>query len=157
MDVRPQSNAELARLARLVNAAGIAMLTTLEASGALRARPLATLQIDSEGALWFMTLISDAMIGELDAHRRVNLSYRHPSGCSYVSVSGVTQILRDPVKARELWTTALLAWLPNGMDDPEAVLLKVTIEEAQYWELSAATDRQPTVATQTIRIPPVLR
>jgi|GEM_PF-4290357 len=42
--------------------------------------------------------------------------------------------LRDEQKARELWTLDLRRWLPDGRDDPETVLLKVTVEEAEYWE-----------------------
>jgi len=34
------------------------MLTTEEADGSMRSRPLATLQLDSEGRLWFFTGLS---------------------------------------------------------------------------------------------------
>ena len=134
MDIKPQATPELRRLAELVAAIEIAMLVTAEPDGALRSRPLRTLQIDSEGVLWFMTTISSPKIGEIDEHRRVSLSYMHPASERFVWASGVTQILRDEAKARELWTPGLRPWLPDGRDDPEAVLLKVTIEEAEYWE-----------------------
>ena len=134
MDTKPQATPELRRLAELVSDIEIAMLVTAEPDGALRSRPLRTLQMDSEGALWFMTTISSPKIGEMDEHRRVSLSYMHPATERYVWASGVTQILRDEEKARELWTPTLRPWLPYGRDDPEAVLLKVTIEEAEYWE-----------------------
>jgi len=134
MDVRPQASDELSRLATLIEAIEVAMLTTVEPDRTLRSRPLRTLQMDGDGALWFMTTISSPKIGEIDEHRRVSLTFSHPSRETYVSVSGVTQILRDPEKARELWTPALRAWLPDGIDDPEVVLLKVTIEEAESWD-----------------------
>lgn len=134
MDVRPQSTPEWRRLAELIGEIDVAMLTTMEEDGALRSRPLRTLQMDAEGALWFMTTISSAKIGEMDEHRRVSLSYCRPSSERYVWASGVTQILRDEEKASELWTLALRPWLPYGRDDPETVLLKVTVEEAEYWD-----------------------
>jgi general stress protein 26 len=134
MDTKPQATPELRRVAQLISAIEVAMLVTADPGGALRSRPLRTLQMDSEGALWFMTTISSPKIGEMDEHRRVSLSYMHPANERYVWASGVTQILRDEEKARELWTPALRPWLPHGRDDPEAVLLKVTIEEAEYWE-----------------------
>jgi len=134
MDARPQARDELSRLAGLIGRISVAMLTTLEPDQSLRSRPLLTLQMDAEGALWFMTSISSPKIGELDGHRRVNLSYCDPAHETYVSVSGVTQILRDAEKAHELWTAALGAWLPSGADDPDVVLLKVTVEAAEYWD-----------------------
>lgn len=134
MDTKPQATPQLRRIAELVSEIEIAMLVTAEADGALRSRPLRTLQMDAEGALWFMTTISSPKIGEMDEHRRVSLSYMRPTSERYVWASGVTQILRDDEKARELWTPGLRPWLPCGRDDPETVLLKVTIEEAEYWE-----------------------
>ncbi|HTT01519.1 MAG TPA: pyridoxamine 5'-phosphate oxidase family protein [Steroidobacteraceae bacterium] len=134
MDVRRQASDELNRLAALIAAVEVAMLTTVEPDRTLRSRPLRTLQMDADGALWFMTTISSPKIGEIDEHRRVSLSYSRPARETYVSVSGVTQILRDADKAHELWTPALRTWLPNGVDDPEVVLLKVTVEEAEYWD-----------------------
>jgi general stress protein 26 len=134
MDIRPQTTPELKSLAERVGEIETAMLTTLDADGTLRSRPLRTLQMDGEGALWFMTTISSPKIGEIDEHRRVSLSYCRPERETYVWASGVTQILRDEAKARELWTPALRPWLAARHDDPEVVLLKVTVEEAEYWD-----------------------
>jgi general stress protein 26 len=136
MDIRPQATPEWTRLGELIDEIEIAMLTTVEPDGALRSRPLRTLQMDAEGGLWFMTSISSPKIGEMDAHRRVSLSYCRPARDRYVWVTGVTQILRDEEKARELWTMQLRPWLPDGRDDPEVVLLKITVEEAEYWDVS---------------------
>jgi general stress protein 26 len=70
----------------------------------------------------------------MEPHRRVSLSYMRRASERYVWASGITQILRDEEKARELWKPGLRPWLPHGREDPEAVLLKVSIEEAEYWE-----------------------
>jgi len=48
-----QSDPGMQKLADLIAQAPIAMLTTEEPDGSLRSRPLATLQMDSEGKLWF--------------------------------------------------------------------------------------------------------
>lgn len=134
MHVSPQATPEWNRLADLIAEIDIAMLTTVNADGVLRSRPLRTLQMDGGGGLWFMTRISSPMIGEMDAHRRVSLSYCSPARERFVWAAGVTQILRDEDKASELWTIELRPWLPDGRDDPESVLLKVTVEEAEYWD-----------------------
>lgn len=135
MDVQPQATPDLKRLAELVGDIQVAMLSTLEADGSLRSRPLTTLQMDDSGALWFVTSISSPKIVEMDKHSRVNLSYSDPARQTFASISGVTQVIRDEAKARELWTPPLLAWFPDGVDDPDLVLLKVTVEEAEFWEV----------------------
>lgn len=134
MDVRPQASEEWRRLGELIADIDIAMLTTVEPDGVLRSRPLRTLQMDEDGGLWFMTPVSSPKIGEMDAHRRVSLSYCRPSRARYVWASGVTQILREERKAHELWSVELRPWLASP-DEPEAVLLKVTVEEAEYWDV----------------------
>jgi general stress protein 26 len=39
---------------------------------------------------------------------------------------------------RELWNTAVQAWFPDGPDDPHLCLLRVDLDEAEYW-----LDRKP--------------
>ena len=138
MQVQAQTDAGMRRLGELIGAAGIAMLTTEEPDGTLRSRPLATLQLDSEGKLWFFTAMSSPKVAEIDRHRKVNLSYANVERQSYVSVSGRSRLLRDPQKMRELWTPWVKPWFPDGLDDPDLGLLEVTVEEAEYWDAPAS-------------------
>src|SRR5688572_26032839 len=129
-----QSDADLEKLADLIEESRIAMLTTVEPDGTLRSRPLATLQLDANGALWFFTAASSPKIDEIEQHRRVNLSYVNAEDHDYVSISGIAQTVRDRAKMRELWTPWVKPWFPRGLDDPDLVLLKVSIERAEYWD-----------------------
>src|SRR3569833_2939534 len=88
MKKEKQSDPQMQKLADLINEASIAMLTTEESDGALRSRPLATLQMDSEGKLWFFTALSSGKVSEIDQHRKVNLSYAHVDKQDFVSISG---------------------------------------------------------------------
>lgn len=40
----------------------------------------------------------------------------------------------DRAKKEELFTSLAKAWFPEGVDDPELTLLKVTITDARYWD-----------------------
>lgn len=61
MKTRTRARAYLDRIARQIEGIRIAMLTTVEDSGALASRPMAALEMDARGALWFITdLRSDA-------------------------------------------------------------------------------------------------
>lgn len=133
MDVQPQGTTEMQKLADLIGEAQIAMLTTAERNGLLRSRPLVTLQLDSEGRLWFFISVTSAKIDEIAQHRQINLSYSDPDKQDYVSVSGVGEIVRDRQKVRELWTPWVEPYFPQGVEDPDLALLCVQIAQAEYW------------------------
>jgi len=137
MKKRTQNDPGLARLADLIADAEVAMLTTEEPDGTLRSRPLMTLEMDQEGRLWFFTNLSTRKVGEMDQHRKVNLSYADVARQAFVSISGRVRLLRDEEKARELWTQRVKPWFPSGLDDPDLGLLEVTVEEAEYWDVPA--------------------
>jgi len=66
------------------------------------------------------------------AEHRVNAAYCGSS--SWVSVSGTAEIIRDQLKARELWNPFVEAWLPEGPQDPNIVLIRVQADTAEYWD-----------------------
>jgi len=138
VDKQTQADPGMRKLADLIDAASIAMLTTEEPDGSLRSRPLATLQLDSGGHLWFFVGMSSGKVEEIDQHRKVNLSYANVDKQDYVSVSGHARILRDQEKMKQLWTRWVEPWFPNGVDDPDLALLEVTIDEAEYWDAPAS-------------------
>jgi general stress protein 26 len=138
MKKQPQADPNMQKLADLIAEAGIAMLTTAEPDGTLRSRPLATLEMDSEGKLWFFTAMSSGKVSEIDQHRKVNLSYVNLDKQDYVSVSGHARLFRDPEKMRELWTPWVEPWFPEGLDDPDLGLLEVTVDDAEYWDAPAS-------------------
>src|SRR5262245_6548149 len=87
---------DLAALRALVERMKFGMLTTVDASGALRSRPLQTLELDSGGRLWFFTSASSAKAEEVRReHGRVGLAYADPGKQDYVSISGSGEIVRD--------------------------------------------------------------
>ncbi|MGH8138726.1 MAG: pyridoxamine 5'-phosphate oxidase family protein [Steroidobacteraceae bacterium] len=142
MQTQKQADPGMQKLAELIAATGVAMLTTEEPDGTLRSRPLATLQMDSEGKLWFFTGLSSGKVGEIDTHRKVNLSYVNIGTQDYVSVSGRARLLRDRDKMRELWTRWVEPWFPDGLDDPDLALLEVTVDDAEYWDVPASKTRR---------------
>ena len=111
-----------------------AMLTTIDESGSLRSRPMATQNKEFDGDLWFFTRASAPKVEEVEREHHVNVSYSHPEDQRYISLSGQAKLVRDQAKNEELWTMAMKAWFPKGPEDPETALLKVTVDKAEYWE-----------------------
>jgi general stress protein 26 len=112
----------------------ICMLTTVEADGTMHSRPMRNQKVDEDGSLWFFTGYESGKTSEIKNDSHVNLSYSDPGDNLYVSVSGMAMVTRDKSKIDELWTADMKAWFPEGKEDPNVALLKVTITKAEYWD-----------------------
>ena len=111
-----------------------AMLSTVEPDGTIRSRPMRHMKVDNEGTIWFFTEYQSHKTHEIQNDSHVNLSYSKPNDNLYVSVSGHAQVYRDQQKIDELWNPAMKAWFPEGKEDPSIGILKVTIDQAEYWD-----------------------
>jgi general stress protein 26 len=127
------------KLNNLIEDIDIAMLTTIDTDGVLRSRPMSTQKAEFDGDLWFFTSSQTHKTEEIQRDNRVNLAYAAPSDNAYVSVSGTAEIVNDRAKMEELWNPILKAWFPKGLDDPDICLLKITAEQAEYWDSSSST------------------
>jgi len=125
---------DIKKLAELIKDIKIAMLTTVEADGRLRSRPMATQNKPFDGTLWFFTEINSGKVSEIQRDHQVNISYADTDSQKYVSVSGVANVVQDRAKAEEFWSPVYKAWFPDGLDDPSLALLKVDVTQAEYWE-----------------------
>jgi general stress protein 26 len=124
---------ELAKLRALVQEIKIGLLTTISHDGTFHTRPVETLEIDSEGTLWFFTDWSSPKAGEIEDDVRVSLGYANPANHTYVAISGTGKLSRDPERAKQLWTIDQRAYYPEGPMDPRLAVLRVDIEHAEYW------------------------
>jgi general stress protein 26 len=129
-DTRQES---IEKLKALIEDIDFAMLTTVN-GGQLRSRPMSTQEYEGDNELWFYTSDQTHKVEEIEADSRVNVAYSKPDDNVYVSVSGRAELVKDRRKIEELWNPILKAWFPDGLDDPTLSLLKVTIEEAEYWD-----------------------
>ncbi|MDQ3131962.1 MAG: pyridoxamine 5'-phosphate oxidase family protein [Acidobacteriota bacterium] len=121
------------KLKGLIEDIDFAMLTTIN-GGHLRSRPMSTQKYEGDNSLWFFTSDQTHKVDEIEADNRVNVAYSKPDDNVYVSVSGRAAIVKDKAKIEELWNPILKAWFPEGLDDPTLCLLKITVEEAEYWD-----------------------
>lgn len=124
------------KLKELIEGIDFCMLTTID-GGHLRSRPMSTQQFEFDGDLWFFTSDQTHKVTEIQKDARVNVSYSKPDDDSYVSVSGRAEMVKDKAKIAELWNPILNAWFPDGLNDPSLCLLKVSVEQAEYWDSSS--------------------
>jgi general stress protein 26 len=101
-------------------------------------RPMTTLEIDDSGNAWFFTSRNTDIGKETNWEENVTLIYADPKNSSYMSVAGKASLVHDEQKKEELWNPMTKAWFPGGKDDPNLVVLKVTTEEAAYWDSNSS-------------------
>lgn len=100
----------------------------------IRARPMVGKADRDANTIWFVANRSQHKDNEVEANPQVCLTYADTAKNTYVSLSGLASISEDRAKLKELWSSYVDAWFKGGPDDPEAILLAVHPERAEYWD-----------------------
>ena len=123
----------------LIKEINIALLVTTDKAGSLHGRPMAAMNKDFNGELWFASRDGTPKLDEIAEHTQVLLAYSEPKSQNYVSVSGSARIVHDTAKVKELWSEPVRVWFPNGPEDPNIALICVKVESAEYWDSPSST------------------
>lgn len=123
---------DIDRTWELMKRIGFAMLVT-RSGEKLRARPMAAFVEHNEEAIYFLTDARHHAEDEIARTPSVNLCFADTGGQKYVSVTGNAAVSNDRTKIRELFSTPARAWWDNA-DDPNIRVLKITPEEAEFWD-----------------------
>ena len=113
------------------------MFTHKNSEGLLHGHPLTTQNksVDESAKLYFFVPNDGEIAQGIAADPSVCVTYADPSSDSYVSASGVAQIVQDQAKKEELFSPMAKAWFPGGATDPKLALLTVRIQHAEYWDV----------------------
>lgn len=126
----------IAKVAELIKDIQMAMLTTVGTDGPLHSRPMATQQTPFEGELLFLTGADTGKVHEIEDDQEVALTYVDPKH-TFLTLSGRASISNDRALIEKLWNPTYKAWFPGGKEDPEIRVLRVVVEQAEYWEAPA--------------------
>ncbi len=122
------------RLDKLIKGIKVAMLTSIDTKGQLHSRPMMTQEVEFDGDLWFFTSQNSSKVFNIAHEQQVNVSYADPAQNTFVSVAGKVELVHDADKKEQLWKPIFRTWWPDGLEDPDIVLLKVSVQSAQYWD-----------------------
>lgn len=112
----------------------IAMLSTRGPDGKFHSRPMAASDATFAGTLYFLTEHEFGKIHDLQNDPETLITFSDPAKQKYVALRGHGEISRDREAIKDHWTPAARAWFPKGQDDPSIALIKVEIEQAEYWD-----------------------
>lgn len=119
------------KLVDLMQDMPIAMLTTFGKNGP-RSVPMARQEVEPSAEMWFISARDAQHIADIHAQPQVALTFS--SRDAWVALSGHARVVDNLDKLNELWNTFAEAWLPGGPESPEAVLIHVDVDKAEYWD-----------------------
>ncbi len=122
------------KIQELVDHNSICMFTTQLEEVPLVTRPMGVQKVDDQGYLWFLSGRSSNKNQEIAIDERVQLFFANTSDQEYLTLYGTASIVLDREKIKELWNPIAKAWFNEGVDDPEISALRVTPEQAFYWD-----------------------
>lgn len=137
MEKNLQNTEAVAKMKKLAEDVKMCMLATIDSSDNLYGRPMTTMQVEDDGTIWFFTSDHTDAAHKAKADDKVCLNYAHPGKSTYMTVQGSTALVKDKKKMEELWNPMLKAWFPKGLKSEDIALLKVTPEQAHYWDTDA--------------------
>jgi general stress protein 26 len=126
------------KIAALVKGIRIAMMSTIDQAGQIHSRPMATQDEPFNGTLWFLTRSTSEKIGDIRERQKVTLDYSDPNDSKYITLRGTASVRRDRAKIEKMWNPMYKAWFPEGKDDPEIAVLRVEVNEGEYWEANSS-------------------
>lgn len=112
------------------------MVATIAENGTIHARPMAVAEVDDAGDVWFVTEDSSAKTDEVQVDGRALVTGQ--SKGVYLSVSGTLDLVHDRARIERLWKASWKAWFPEGKEDPDIVLMRLSPEIGEYWDQSGA-------------------
>lgn len=116
----------------------VCMFTTVGENDEFTSRPMGTAKIEDDGSIWFFTNEYSLKSKEISKENNVNLAYSDPSSNTYISVNGKAELVDDQARKQAYFSPPIKAWFPEGVEDPNLILIKVTPEAAEYWDSSAS-------------------
>ncbi len=112
-----------------------AMLITRHHDGE-HARPMAVAGVEGASTVWFVTSDTSPKADEIRSDARVAVTCQSDS--KYAALSGHAALVQDRTKVDELWKESWKTWFPNGKTDPTLALIRVDVDDAEFWDNTGA-------------------
>jgi general stress protein 26 len=138
MEKNLQSSAAIKKLQLLVQDVNTCMFISSGKSAKHSTRPMAVVDIDAQGNLWFFTSKDSNKVKDIENDQQVQLVFASPAKSIFIDVHGRASVETDRNYIEEKWTPLVKAWFPEGKDDPSLCLIKVKADEAHYWSVEGS-------------------
>jgi general stress protein 26 len=124
---------QVKKIRELLRSFDTALLVTHGKEWPFHARPMALARIEDNCDVWFFTGRSSEKVREIENDERVLVVCQDETH-RYVALQAAAKLIIDRQKAAELWKESYEAWFPQGVDDPDLMLIRAQAESAEYWD-----------------------
>jgi general stress protein 26 len=94
-------------------------------------------QLDEDGGVVrFLTSGSSRKAAEIASSGRISLGYQYDPEQAYVTLVGAARIIDDRGYLHDKWRTEWNVFFPKGPSDVDAVIVEVTVERIEMWNLA---------------------
>lgn len=130
-----QHQEAIEKLKSLVDKIDIGMLCTfVPGSDYPHAVPMSRQEVDENGDIWFLLSLESDTHQNLQRNKKLTLLYSDVSNYNFLSINGSGEISQNKARIEKYWNNIVAAWFEQGQEDPRIRVLKVTPEEAHYWD-----------------------
>jgi general stress protein 26 len=101
-------------------------------------------QLDQDGwIVRFLTSGSSRKAAEIASSGRITLGYQYDPEQASVTLLGAASIIVDRSYLRDNWRTEWNVFFPKGPSDVDAVVVEVTVERIEVWNLARGIAAPP--------------
>jgi general stress protein 26 len=122
------------KMQELVKHNSICLFTTSLTQLPLQTRPMSVQKVCDQGNFWFLSANDSKHNEQIEIDPRVQLFFTNMSDSEFLTIYGPATIITDRAKINEIWSPVAKAWFTEGKDDPRITVIKVTPEDAFYWD-----------------------
>jgi general stress protein 26 len=120
------------KLKQIVGRSRVGMLGMYREDG-IHFTPMSHVDIDDDGNLWFFTTKETGKAVSAKNRNNIFITYAQEANSTFLSISGKAYLNANREKMRELFNPYVMAWFPQGLDDPNISLLVVHPLEVECW------------------------
>lgn len=124
----------VSKIRELVKHNNICLFTSNLTTLPLQTRPMAVQEVDDDGNIWFLSSKSSHKNFQVEDDPRVQLMFANRGDNEFLSIYGEATIYTDRNKIEDIWSPIAKAWFKEGKNDPDLSVIKVSPEDAYYWD-----------------------
>lgn len=125
----------ITKLQEMVNKIDIGMFCTYpETRNFCHAVPMSRQEVDEEGTIWYLFSAESETYENLKFNDKVSVLFSHVDDHEFLSINGTAEISKDQERIDKYWNKFVEAWFEKGREDPNIRILKVSVEDAHYWD-----------------------
>lgn len=96
--------------------------------------PMSRQEVDTDGTIWYICSAESETHKNIANDPKVSLFYADTKNYTFLSINGTATLSRDQTRIDRYWNKMMEGWFEKGKGDPNIRLLRVTPQEAHYWD-----------------------